>query len=100
MIAEQQTFLYFHSLSVSIFCPASHSIEHQVLVGLASVPKMWIGIESGPCTISVYLYEGSCTEVTHLLNEMGYSLQGNRKTLRRATATPTGMRSSATSTPK
>jgi hypothetical protein len=39
LFAEQQTFLYFHSLSVSIFCPTSHSNEHQVLVGLASCTK-------------------------------------------------------------
>ena len=41
----------------------------------------------------------SRTLVDHLLNEAGYSLQGNRKTTE-ATATPTGMRSSATSMPK
>jgi hypothetical protein len=34
----------------------------------------------------VYLYEVSRTLVAHLINEMGYSLQGNRRTPRRATA--------------
>src|ERR1700739_3499104 len=38
-------------------------------------------------------HEVSRTLVGHLLNEAGYSLQGNRKTTE-ATATPTGMRSS------
>src|ERR1700736_469754 len=44
-------------------------------------------------------HEVSRTLVAHLLNEACYSLQGNRRP-RRATATPTGMRSSARSTPK
>ena len=44
-------------------------------------------------------HEVSRTLVAHLLNEAGYSLQGTARP-RRATATPTGMRSSATSTPK
>src|SRR5437868_7527152 len=44
-------------------------------------------------------HEVSRTLVGHLLNEAGYSLQATVRP-QRATVTPTGMRSSATSTPK